>query len=189
MSGDRGRQAERTTTVHNNGSWKRGRDLAPLERQPRARARSVRPHGCASSVCRTSRKAYVNVQRHKGAAFRTVSRGPPMRRVAHSASSRPLVDPSPGCQSTAFRIPVTPTAHSNTANEKGPALTTNPGEEPVYERSINSSTPSLVFGGGSSPDSSLRKLILIFFLVLLEFPPQLHCFTSLDSLRLLFRLY
>ena len=112
MSGDGGRQAERTTTVHNNGSWKRGRDLAPLESQPRARARSVRLHGCASSVCRTSRKAYVNVQRHKGAAFRTVSRGPPMRRVAHSASSRPLVDPSPGCQSTASRIPVTPTAHA-----------------------------------------------------------------------------
>ncbi|KAI0898262.1 hypothetical protein F4806DRAFT_457736 [Annulohypoxylon nitens] len=57
--------------------------------------------------------------------------------------------------------PVTPTSHPNAADkprvsqEKGPAVTTNPGEEQVYERSINSSTPSLVFGGGSSPDSSL----------------------------------
>ncbi|XDG06490.1 hypothetical protein ABKA04_006105 [Annulohypoxylon sp. FPYF3050] len=57
--------------------------------------------------------------------------------------------------------PVTPTSHPNATDkprvsqEKRPAVTTNPGEEQVYERSINSSTPSLVFGGGSSPDSSL----------------------------------
>ncbi|KAI1459050.1 hypothetical protein F4805DRAFT_473715 [Annulohypoxylon moriforme] len=56
--------------------------------------------------------------------------------------------------------PATRISRPNTANEatvsqeKEPAAT-NSGEEPAYEPSIASSTPSLVFGCGSSPDSSL----------------------------------
>ncbi|KAI2468069.1 hypothetical protein F4781DRAFT_443755 [Annulohypoxylon bovei var. microspora] len=53
------------------------------------------------------------------------------------------------------------TSRPDTANEakasqgKEPIVTTNAGEEPAYEASIASSTPSLVFGDSSSPDSSL----------------------------------
>ncbi|KAI1208881.1 uncharacterized protein F4807DRAFT_136745 [Annulohypoxylon truncatum] len=49
--------------------------------------------------------------------------------------------------------PHQPVNETKASQENGTAVT-NSGEEPAYEPSIASSTPSLVFGGGSSPESS-----------------------------------
>ncbi|KAI1107503.1 hypothetical protein F4804DRAFT_297201 [Jackrogersella minutella] len=75
----------------------------------------------------------------------------------HAISDEPIGDTSP-------HQPAVLTHHPSTINEtekseeQEPVTTANPEEPepaPVYEPSIASSTPSLVYGGGSSPDSSL----------------------------------
>ncbi|KAI0890031.1 uncharacterized protein GGS22DRAFT_149832 [Annulohypoxylon maeteangense] len=75
------------------------------------------------------------------------------KRIIQAISDEPLGGNVP--HQLAARISRPNTAHETMASQEKEPAVTNSGEEPAYEPSIASSTPSLVFGDGSSPDSSL----------------------------------